>query len=268
MGMEAQAKKRLQIETDLRRAVERQEFMLHYQPIVDLVTGKIESFEALMRWHHPELGIVPVPEFIHIAEETGMILPMGRWVLSTACSQAVTWQQRFPHASKLGISVNMSAKEFLAPDFLSCIKGTLTQTGLDPECLRIEVTENVLMRETDEARDTLKALRALGVHLSIDDFGTGYSSLSYLNRFPVSNVKIDLSFVSQLQVSAESLQLVKTILALAGNLQLSVTAEGIATQEQLGLLRELQCGYGQGYLFSKPMDASSVGQLLTSDPKW
>ncbi|MGB7925107.1 MAG: EAL domain-containing protein [Pyrinomonadaceae bacterium] len=264
-AMHARAMTQLQLETDLRRAVDRQEFFLNYQPIVSLETGAIKGFEALIRWQHPEQGFISPAEFIPMAEETGMIVPIGHWVLSVACRQMKQWQEMFPSCAPLHISVNLSGRQFTQPDLIDQIKQVLSDTGLDPRSLKLEITESTVMENIDTAIDMLKQLRAIGVALSIDDFGTGYSSLSYLHRFPISTLKIDRSFVSRMADNNENTEIVRTIVMLARNLGMDVVAEGVETEEQLAQLKSLGCECGQGYLFSKPTSAELAAQAISEN---
>jgi diguanylate cyclase (GGDEF)-like protein/PAS domain S-box-containing protein len=262
-GMHAHAMNLLHIETDLRRAVERQELRLHYQPIVSLDTQRIIGFEALVRWQHSERGLISPLDFIPIAEETGLIVPIGQWVLTEACRQMREWQQQTPAQPPPFISVNLSSKQFTQPDLLEQIKRALQETGLDPRSLKLEITESVLMENMEAVTDTLQQLRALGVEMSIDDFGTGYSSLSYLHRLPIDTLKVDRSFVSQLSRNDENREIVRTIVTLAQSLGLKVVAEGIETTEQMAQLQMLKCEGGQGYLFSRAVEAEAASELLT-----
>jgi diguanylate cyclase (GGDEF)-like protein len=252
----------LEMERDLRRAVERQEMFLQYQPIVSLDTGALRGFEALVRWQHPERGLIPPLKFIPIAEETGQIIPLGIWVLGQACRQMRRWQDLSPADEPLTISVNLSAKQFMQHDLLEQIQAVLRETELDPRSLKLEITETVVMENIETATRTLEQLRALGVELSIDDFGTGYSSLSYLQSFPVSTLKVDRSFVSRITESDGTTEIVRTILRLAQHLGMSVVAEGVETEQQRAQLRALECEFGQGYYFSKPMDEDAAEALL------
>lgn len=254
-AMHTRAVTLLRLETDLRRAIENEELCVYYQPIVSVANGQLHGFEALVRWHHPERGIVSPNDFIALAEETGLIFPLGLNVLREACRQLREWQQRSLSERDLAISVNLSAKQLMQPDLIERIAEVLHESELKPWHLKLEVTESVVMDNPEVAAATLAKLRALGVRLSIDDFGTGYSSLSYLNRFPLDILKIDRSFTSSINQSDENLQIVKTIVTLAGNLGLEVIAEGVETEEQLDQLRLLKCQYAQGFLFSKPMNA-------------
>jgi diguanylate cyclase (GGDEF)-like protein/PAS domain S-box-containing protein len=263
--MHARAISLLQLENDLRRAIEREEFVIHYQPIVKLADGQISGFEALVRWQHPERGLVSPLEFIPLAEETELIIPISHWVLRESCRQIRKWQLESPAMAALSISVNLSGKQFKQSGLVEHIKQLLQETNLAPACLRLEITESVVMENAEIATAMLRQLRSLGVQLSIDDFGTGYSSLSYLHRLPVNNLKIDRSFVSQMRPGNENSEIVRTIITLARNLSMEVVAEGIETEDQLGQLKALACDYGQGYLLSKPLDAEKAGALLQNN---
>ncbi|MDQ3686562.1 MAG: EAL domain-containing protein [Acidobacteriota bacterium] len=252
----------LQLETDLRRAVERNEFVLEYQPIVSVETNAIRGFEALVRWRHPERGFIPPAEFIPMAEETGLIIPIGQWVLNEACRQMREWQDKLFTAETLTMSVNLSGKQFTQPDLIEQISKTLRDTKLDPRSLKLEITESMVMENIETAIDMLQQIRALGVELSIDDFGTGYSSLSYLHRFPIDTLKIDRSFVSCMNDNSENFEIVRTIITLARSLEMDVIAEGVETENQLQQLRNLECDYVQGYLLSHPLGADAAFELL------
>ena len=258
----------LKLETELRRGVHRGDFLMNYQPIVSLEKGGIVGFEGLVRWQHPERGIVAPAQFIAIAEETGLIVPLGWWVLRESCRQTREWQAQFPSDPPLWISVNMSGKLFMKADMVDELLGILEETGLEPRSLRIEVTENVVMDHAELAVRNLMELRALGIQLSIDDFGTGYSSLSYLQRFHYDSLKIDRSFVSQLGRPGESRAIVETILNLANSLGIGVVAEGIETADQVDRLRRMQCSHGQGYWFSRPLTVPAAEELIASSPSW
>ncbi len=258
----------LQLETDLRRAIKKKEFRLHYQPIVSLVTGRIIGFEALVRWQHPERGLVFPIEFIPVAEETGMIVSIGKWVLHEACRQMQIWHAQFPTTPPLIVSVNLSGKQLTQPNLIKQINQVLQETGFDPGSLKLEITESVIIDNTESATAMLLQLRALNIELQMDDFGTGYSSLSYLHRLPLNTLKIDRSFISNIGENGENLVIVQAIVTLAHNLKMDVTAEGIETVEKLDQLRLLQCDRGQGYFFSKPLDSRRVEELLASKPQW
>ena len=260
--MHTRAVTMLRLENDLRRALERGEFRVHYQPIMSLRTGALEGFEALVRWEHPDRGQVTPAEFIPLAEETGLIVPLGLWVLDEACRRLREWQSSSPAHRALTISVNLSGKQLAQPDLAERVQDVLSAVGLDPRCLRLEITESVVMENAEAAAAVLSRLRALGVGLAIDDFGTGYSSLSYLHRFPVNTLKVDRSFVGRMASGDENLEIVRTVVTLAQNLGMQVVAEGIETGEQLALLKALRCDYGQGYFFSKPLPAESAAELL------
>jgi diguanylate cyclase (GGDEF)-like protein/PAS domain S-box-containing protein len=253
----------LKLENDLRRAIERKEFCLYYQPIVALATGRISGFEALVRWKHPERGLVPPSEFIPLAEETGLIVPLGMWVLEAACRQMHEWHALSPLHRELKLSVNLSGRQFAQADLLDRITRVLCETRFDPRCLQLEITESVVMDNAKAIVALMGDLRALGLELAIDDFGTGYSSLSYLQRFPIHTLKIDRSFISPHgDEDRENSEIVRTIILLARNMGKDVVAEGVETEEQLARLRALDCDYGQGYIFSRPQDAEATESLL------
>ncbi len=260
--MGADALRRLEAEEELRGAIERQELRVYYQPRVELASGDIVGMEALVRWDHPRRGLLSPSEFIPLAEETGMILPIGRWVLAEACSQARAWQDRYPGPPGLLMSVNLSVRQFQHPELVEEIEQILRETGLAAGSLKLEITESVVMEDADANIVTLRKLDALGVRLEIDDFGTGYSSLGYLKRFPVDVLKIDRSFVAGLGRDPEDTAIVRAVISLAHTLGLAVTAEGIETAEQLVHLREMGCELGQGYFFSQPLPSAAVGGLL------
>jgi len=256
---------RLQRETDLRRAVEKGEFTLRYQPIISLQAGKITGIEALIRWEDPERGVISPAEFIPLAEETGLILPIGHWVLEKACRQARLW---LAHHPELVVSVNLSARQFQEPFLADHIGRILKETGLPPGNLQLEITETVLMQDAETTHDTLQELKGLGIQLAMDDFGTGYSSLSYLKRFPIDVLKIDRSFTNGLGLSSEDNALVQTVIHLAQALHLTVTGEGVETQEQRDLLRSMGCDRGQGYLFARPLHNSEAEELIRGHRDW
>lgn len=259
-AMNEQALERLRIEGDLRLALERNEFLLHYQPKIDLRSGDILGMEALIRWQHPELGMVSPARFISLAEETGLILPIGSWVIRTACEQTKAWQDA--GWTNLRVSVNLSVRQFVQKDLVSSIEAVLKDTGLAADFLEIELTESLVMTDVEHAIGILRQLKELGVHLSIDDFGTGYSSLSYLKRFPIDVLKIDQSFIRDLTVDADDAAITVSIISLAHSLKLHVIAEGVETQAQLSYLRHHGCDAMQGYLFSPPVPAARFEELL------
>jgi len=266
--MHVRAVTRLQLETDLRFAIERHEFELHYQPIVALETARLVGFEALVRWNHPQRGLVPPNEFIPISESTGLIVPMTVQILESACKQVKEWQLRFPADVPLSIAVNLSGKHFADPQLVSQIKNVLAISGLDPASLKLELTESAIMENAERAIQMLSQIKETGVQLSIDDFGTGYSSLSYLHRFPIDLLKVDRSFVSAMEENSENGEIVRTVIALAKALRLKVVAEGIESIHQFHQLRILNCEYGQGYLFSKPQKVADIESLLADEGHW
>jgi diguanylate cyclase (GGDEF)-like protein/PAS domain S-box-containing protein len=259
---------RLQLETDLQKAAEREEYRAYYQPIVSLTTGRVCGFEVLVRWQHACRGLISPGDFIGVAEETGLIVPMGRFVLQESCRQLREWQDRYPHNPPLMVSVNLSGKEFMEAELVDQVAQSLKDTGIDPASLKLEITESRIMEKPEAAAARLLQLRALGICLAIDDFGTGYSSLSYLHSFPVTTLKVDRAFVGRIGVGGENLEIVRTIVTLAHNLGLDVIAEGVETPEQLAYLKSLGCEYGQGYLFAKPLDAVEAEILLAQNPQW
>lgn len=256
---------KLQIESDLRRAIERQEFRVYYQPIVSLYTGRINGFEALIRWQHPQRGLVYPTEFIPTAEETGLITAIGWWTLQEACRQLKVWQQQFPATKPLTMNVNLSCKQFTQNNLLEQIDTVLQQNQLSVGSLKLEITESVVMENPDLVRDILLELKKREIHLCIDDFGTGYSSLSRLHHFPISTLKIDRSFVSRIGALGENSEIVQAIVTLAQTLSMDVVAEGIEVSEQVSPLIALQCEYGQGYFFSKPVDSEAAAELLMTE---
>lgn len=266
--MRSHAVAQLQLENDLRRALVRQEFQVYYQAIVSLDTGRITGFESLLRWKHPERGSISPAEFIPVAEETGLIFPLGAWVLRQSCYQLQTWQKQFPSYPPLTISVNISGRQLSDLSLMDEVDRIVEQTALEPGSLKLEITESVLMDNAPRAAALLEKLRAQNIELCIDDFGTGYSSLSYLQRFPVTVLKIDKSFVSDMTVNEENAEIVRAIIMLANNLGLYVTAEGVETEEQLVQLWSWQCDYAQGYFFSKPVDRDRATALLLQGPQW
>ncbi len=249
-----------QLQADLRGAVERQEFQLQYQPVVSLPNGTIIGVEALLRWQHPQRGLIPPEEFISVAEEMGIIVPLGRWVLQTACAQVNAW--RMAGLPQLWVSVNLSARQFKQKDLSSMVASILAETGLTPQCLALEITESSVMDDAEGTIATLQQLKALGVNLSIDDFGTGYSSLHYLKRFPLDTLKIARSFVQDIATGPNDAAIITAIIAMAHSLGLKIIAEGMETWEQLAFLSAHQCDAIQGYLFSHPVSVETLTAIL------
>ena len=261
-----EAMRRLELENDLRRALERHELVQFYQPIIDIATGRIHGFEALVRWQHPSRGLVSPAEFIPVAEETGLITHVDWWALQAACNQMSVWRAGFGEAAPQYVSVNMSSKQFMQRNILEDVQSVIVETGLSPAALNLEILETVIMSDPDSVAKILGQLRQVGVFLSIDDFGTGYSSLSYLHQFPIDIVKVDRSFVSKIGPGGENGAIVEAILQLCRNLELRVTAEGIEEAHQLAFLRELGCDYAQGFYFSKPVPANDATRLIEAGP--
>ncbi|MDQ4121254.1 MAG: bifunctional diguanylate cyclase/phosphodiesterase [Acidobacteriota bacterium] len=258
----------MKIESELRHVVEREELRVFYQPIISLESGRLAGFEALMRWQHPERGLVSPAEFIPVAEDTGLIVPMTIWILREACTQLSRWRWQSPINRSLLVSVNLSGKHFTEPNLVEQVSQILQETGLEPYCLKLEITESAAMENAEATAKMLSNLRKLGVRLSIDDFGTGYSSLSYLHRFPIDTLKIDRSFVSRMGESGENSEIVQTIVTLAKNLEMDVIAEGVETAHQVVLLRDFGCRYAQGFLFSKPQPAADIEKLMKQKSNW
>jgi diguanylate cyclase (GGDEF)-like protein/PAS domain S-box-containing protein len=266
--MRASVMARLQLETDLRHALERGEFRNFYQPIVNLASGEIAGFEALLRWQHPTRGLLGPIEFIGVVEETGLIRELGWWNLSEACRQISEWRAASPANRNLIISVNLSAKQFLQPNLVADIANLLREINLPADALKLEITESTVMKDPTAAVEMLQQIKSLGVRLAIDDFGTGYSSLSYLHRFPLDTLKIDRSFISSMDDDGDGMEIARTILPMAKNLRLDVVAEGVETLEQFELLKKFNCAFGQGYYFSKPLSADGITTLLKGDLAW
>ncbi|MEQ8584687.1 MAG: EAL domain-containing protein [Thalassobaculaceae bacterium] len=258
----------LDMETDLRRALERGEIALRYQPIISLATGRIQGFEALARWMHAQRGEVSPADFIPLAEETGMIVELGQFVLRQACEQTVSWRKRFAGTGPLEMSVNLSSRQFNQYDLVRMVTGSLEGTGMDPGGLKLEITESALMENAHLSAQMLQDLKSLNIQICVDDFGTGYSSLRYLHTFPIDTLKIDKSFVQDMGRNRHNLEIVRTISLLAQNLRLDVIAEGVETPEQLAQLRAIGCGFAQGYLFSPPVDVAGVERLLSENRSW
>ena len=260
--MRATAKRRLETERELRHALDGEQLTLHYQPVVGLRTGEISGLEALVRWRHPERGLLDPAEFVSIAEDSGLIEPIGRWVQERACRQVIEWHEQRPDARPFDVAVNLSARQVSHRDLPATIAEIVARTGLDPCHLRLEITESVLVEESATAIASLEALNEIGVRLVLDDFGTGYSSLAYLNRFPFHALKIDRSFVDGLGIEQERTAIVEAIIGMARALSLEVIAEGVENEVQLAELRRLGCDYAQGHLFHAAMPASEVSRLL------
>ncbi|MEB3885871.1 EAL domain-containing protein [Lyngbya sp. CCY1209] len=258
----------LQIENDLRRAIQQEEFIVYYQPIISLKTGQIAGFEALVRWHHPRRGLISPGLFIPVAEETGLITPIGNWVFRTACDRLRYWQQQKLVDESLFVSVNVSARQFAQLDLIEQIEQVLLQTQLDPQCLKLEITESAIMDNPKTATAILDSLRRQNIQLSIDDFGTGYSSLSYLHSFQVDTLKIDQSFVQRMDETRGQFGLVPVIVNIAKTMAMGVIAEGVETEQQLSSLRRFDCEFAQGYLFAKPLKERQLLKLIESRPTW
>ncbi|HEY5962023.1 MAG TPA: EAL domain-containing protein, partial [Polyangiaceae bacterium] len=266
VAMHERVQNRVHLEAELRGGIARDEFVLHYQPIVSLVTGSITSCEALVRWNHPTRGFVPPLDFISIAEESGLIVPLGQLVLEKACAQARSWQSL--GRGELSVAVNVSARQLAEGHLVDVVERTLASTGLAPHLLKVEVTESIAATNPDATISTLRTLKNLGVQILIDDFGTGHSSLSRLTRFPLDKLKIDRCFVMNIPDSGHDSAVASTIVAMAHALGLSVIAEGVETMDQAAFLRFIGCEEMQGYLFSKPVDAATFGRLLEEDKRF
>ena len=258
----------LDLETDLRRAVERLEFTLHYQPIVSLKSGRVAGFEALLRWPHGERGLIPPAKFIPLAEETGLIIPLGLWIFRQAVQQLNAWHARFPQSPPLFVSVNLSGVQLLQPELTMELDLMLREFGVDGRHVKLEITESAIMEHAQYAQEMLQMMKAQSLRLCIDDFGTGYSSMSYLRRYPFDTVKVDYSFVSKMVADDESLEIVRSIVTMAHNLKMDVVAEGVETHEQLARLRALKCEYGQGFFFSRGLEPRDAEALLASNWYW
>jgi diguanylate cyclase (GGDEF)-like protein len=259
-----QSIERLTLETALRRALERNQFALHYQPKVDMATGQITGVEALLRWTHPELGVLPPMQFIPLAEETGLIVPIGRWVLKEACAQNMDWQRR--GLRPVSMAVNLSPRQFVDEHLLQDIDEALAASGMSPVLLQLEVTESMVMRNVSRAVKVLDAIQSRGIRLAIDDFGTGYSSMSLMKQFPIDTIKIDRSFVRDLPRDSEDQAIAQAIISMGKALGMTVIAEGVETAEQQAFLRDHACDEMQGFLFSKPLPAQQMADLLRSAP--
>lgn len=258
----------LDLETELRRAVERLEFRLHYQPIVSLKSGRVAGFEALLRWPHARRGLIPPTRFIPLAEETGLITPLGLWIFRQAVQQLNAWHARFPQNPPLFVSVNLSGVQLLQPELINELDLMLREFGVEGRYVKLEVTESAIMEHAQYAQEMLQQMKAQQLKLCIDDFGTGYSSMSYLRRYPFDTVKVDYSFVSKMVADDESLEIVRSIVTMAHNLKMDVVAEGVENHEQLARLRALKCEYGQGFFFAKALEPSEAEALLASNWYW
>jgi EAL domain-containing protein (putative c-di-GMP-specific phosphodiesterase class I) len=250
------------LESDLLSALDNQEFLLYYQPIIRLATGELAGFEALVRWHQKDRGFVLPSAFIPAAEETGLIMALGQWIFREACRQLHTWHGMFPQHPNLTMSINLSNRQFGQSDLISRIKAALQDTQVRGDCVRLEITESMVMGDVDAAIDLMLKLKSLDLKLAIDDFGTGYSSLSYLHRFPMDTLKVDKSFVGRLEKSNEDRAIIHTILTLGQKLGMEVVAEGVETLEQVTMLKQEHCDYGQGYYFAKPLPVEEAQALL------
>ena len=259
-----QVKALLQLETELQRAITNHELRVYYQPIVQLTTEEVVGFEALVRWQHPQRGLLCPADFISVAEETGLIVLIDWWVLREACRETLKWQVNYALEHPFTISVNVSSKQFAQPGLVEQIEQTLQETGLNPACLKLEITESAIVHNTKSATAIFAQLKALGIQLYIDDFGTGYSSLSYLHQFPIDVMKIDRSFVNSLETDTERLEIARAISMLAHNLGMEVVAEGVETAEQAERIKDLHCRYGQGYFFSRPLDSAATEALIAA----
>ncbi|SMH60563.1 sensor domain-containing protein [Azospirillum agricola] len=264
-NLRRQAMAVMRTEADLRTALEQDQLCLHYQPIVSLKTGAIAGFEALMRWNHPDRGLVPPMEFIPLAEESGLILPMGRWALEEATRQLVAWQRQFPRPTPLFMSVNVSPRQFRDDDLAGVVEDLLERTAIPPSSLKLELTESLLMQDPDKCREVMRRIRAMDVRLSIDDFGTGYSSLAYLHSFPVDTLKIDRTFVKALSSGEGNAAIVQVIATLATILNMDVVAEGVESESEAEYLRDIMCQYAQGYHFARPTPAAAAERLLVAE---
>jgi diguanylate cyclase (GGDEF)-like protein len=262
-SMLAAAEARLVIESDLRHALDRCEFEVYYQPIVVLSGARLSGFEALLRWHHASQGLLPPDQFIPAAEETGLIVPIGEWVLQEACRQMRAWDTEFPECRDLTINVNLSAKQCLHPNLLATVQRILDETGLEPRRLKLEITESIVLEDSTIVVEVLNGLRELGVQLGLDDFGMGYSALSYLQRLPLQTLKIDRSFVNGIMQTG-NLEIIRAIIAMAAGLSMDVTAEGIETADQAAQLTDLSCEFGQGFFFYRPLTSSNAKSVLAS----
>jgi diguanylate cyclase (GGDEF)-like protein len=260
--MNESAARHFELESSLRGALAGGQFELHYQPIIDAQSRRVHALEALLRWRRPGHGLVGPDEFIPILEENGMIIPVGEWVIRTACEQALAWQRQ--GLPPVPVAVNLSGRQFMQRGLADSVRRIVDETGIDPALLEFEITETTLMQSGGQTLEVLEQINAMGVRLSIDDFGTGYSSLAYLKRFPVHKIKVDRAFVRELEASAEDRAIVAAVMALANSLQLAVVAEGVETEAQLALLREQGCPLAQGYLFARPLEPAQIPRFLNA----
>jgi EAL domain-containing protein (putative c-di-GMP-specific phosphodiesterase class I) len=260
-AMNVHSLERLEFESDLRHALERGELVLHYQPKLDIVSGRITGIEALLRWNHPQRGLVAPNDFIPLAEETGLIGPIGEWVLATACARTKAWQDG--GFAKLTVAVNLSARQFSDPKLLSKLTGIIQSSGIDASTLELEITESMVMTQGASAVEVLEALKATGLHITIDDFGTGYSSLAYLKRLPIDAIKIDRSFIRDIPGDSGGAKITRAVIALAHSLKLQVIAEGVETEAQLAFLRSLHCDEIQGFYLYRPLPETEMNAVLT-----
>ena len=267
-AMHERARQRLTLETELRRAVERRQFRLHYQPIVKLDDLELTGFECLLRWEHPEQGLLLPAAFLHVLEEMGLLFEINSRLLNEACRLAQRWRRQHPAREPLSMSVNFSSVSFESGDFLGCISEALEKSGLEPRLLTLELTESLMLKDLEKAISVLEALQQLGVEVHLDDFGTGYSSLSYIHRLPIQAIKIDQSFTRRLGSEKSAERLVRTLVELGHGLDRTVMAEGIETRDQLRQVRELGCDLGQGYYFSSPLDPEQAEALIEGTPPW
>jgi EAL domain-containing protein (putative c-di-GMP-specific phosphodiesterase class I) len=261
-NMHENAVETMSLENDIRQGLARQEFSVAYQPIISLESGMITGVEALARWNHPTRGAISPTRFIPIAEESGLIVPLGKTILTRACQDMVSWHKLAPDKAPLLLSVNMSPKQFFQPDLVDSVNYILAKTGLSPTYLKIEITESVILDNAKEVIHKLETFKKMGIRFSIDDFGTGYSSMAYLQKFPVDQLKIDQSFVRDMHINNDNLEIVRAIIRLAHSLRLNVVAEGVEQSVHKDLLSSMECDFGQGYFFSRPVSAENMDLLL------
>jgi EAL domain-containing protein (putative c-di-GMP-specific phosphodiesterase class I) len=259
-AMNAQALERLALENMLRKALSQNELLLHYQPQIDAETRVVVGLEALIRWQHPEMGLVAPVHFISVAEKSGLIVPIGEWVLRTACSQLRTWRRKMDN--EITVAVNLSARQFQQPDLVAMIRSAIDETGIDPSWLEVEITESNAMQNAENTIYTLRELKTIGVRISMDDFGTGYSSLNYLKRFPIDTLKLDRSFIKDVTTDASDAAIVTAVIQMAHSLNIEVVAEGVEREDQLEFLRRQHCDIIQGYLFSPPLPVDKLEAFM------